>query len=108
MVVDPADVLTHIDKEDLGLETENLEYQSRVDAAFPQVFTAWMTHGDIDPYTDGVDDEVARLAAEWGLVPDVAHDVFSACAHTIRMAVERLTGQDPCSSPCGLTLAGPA
>ena len=109
ITIDPTSVRDAVDMSNLRLDLpDDPGLQAKVDAYFPTVFEAWVKSGTVEPYTalseDGVADEDGVC-----IPPGVSvnakrgYDIFSACSHTIRCAVEQVYGQDPCSSASDLT-----
>ncbi|WP_131722559.1 hypothetical protein [Mycolicibacterium conceptionense] len=107
--IDPAAVRAAVDLNDLQLDLpDDPALQAKVNAHFPAVFDAWSKSGSVDPYdalsADGVADEDS-VCVPPGVSVDAerGRDIFSACSHTIRLAIEQVYNQDPCSSASDLT-----
>ncbi|MEB3023334.1 MULTISPECIES: hypothetical protein [Mycolicibacter] len=96
--IDTNAVRAAVDERDLALEPENQHLQSAVQQRFPEVFDAWVKGGDVDPYGTLTDDDRTFTPDGVELSVEQLRDVQSANCHTIRQAVERVTGIDPSSS----------
>lgn len=108
-VIGPEAVRAAIDMNDLELDLPNdPELQRKVNEHFPTVFDTWAQSSTVDPYDALSEDYVEHadgVCIPGGVSVDSerARDIFSACAHTIREAVRRVSGADPCSSASDLT-----
>lgn len=102
--IDPAAVRAAVDMSDLKLDLpDDPVLQRAVNEFFPSVFDAWLSTGTPDPYAalslDGVPDEAGPCIPPGVTVgPERGTDIRSATCHTIRRAIERAYGADPCAS----------
>lgn len=108
-VINVDAVYAAVDLADLKLDLpDEPTLQAKVVENFPHVFDLWADSAVVDPYDilaiDGVADKDGPCIPSGVIVSDErGRDIFSACAHTIRSAIERTYGQDPCSSRSDLT-----
>lgn len=102
--VDPEVVRAAVVMDDLELDApDNPDLQAKVNANFLAVFDIWVASGTVDPYDALSEDYVCDedgLCVPVGakVTPDRGGDIRSACCHTIRQAIKRVYGADPCSS----------
>lgn len=108
--IDPAAVRGAVDMSDLKLDLpDEPALQQAVNEFFPSVFDAWVRTATPDPYEaltlDGVADEAGPCIPPGVTVgPERGTDIRSATCHTIRRAIERVYGVDPCTSAADYTL----
>lgn len=107
--IDPEAILGAIDMNDLKLDLpDEPALQQAVNEFFPSVLNAWVRTGTPDPYEalvlDGVADE-ADPCIPPGITVGAARGtaIRSATCHTIRQAIERVYGVDPCTSDAAYT-----
>ena len=107
--IDPDVILNAVDINDLKLDLpDDPALQQAVNEYFPSVLSAWVRTGSTDPYEalvlDGVADEVGPCIPP-GITVGSARgsDIRSATCHTIRQAIERVYGVDPCTCEAAYT-----